>query len=176
LTIYDVDLPNRTVRVLGKGRKERVLPIGKHAAGHLRDYLQHGRPKLLKRRAASQSGSKLRAGATFSCSSQPTLTNQRPKETIEETALWLSHNTGEPLFADGVTFALRKLGKQAGLPQALTCHVFRRTCATAILRNGAHPEMVKTMLGHSSLKSLAQYLRVTIQEIKRMHAHSKPGR
>ncbi len=48
LRVDDVDIANQTIRVLGEGRKERVLPIGKHAVRHLRDYVKHGRPKLLK--------------------------------------------------------------------------------------------------------------------------------
>ncbi len=47
LTVFDPDLDNRTVRYFGKGRKERVLPLGKHAALHLKRYVQYARPKLL---------------------------------------------------------------------------------------------------------------------------------
>jgi len=48
LSLYDVDLPARTLRVLqGKGRKDRVVPIGKVAAGYLGEYIKTVRPILL---------------------------------------------------------------------------------------------------------------------------------
>ena len=93
----------------------------------------------------------------------------------DASALWLSQITGERLFSNSIAAMLRKLGNKAALPHGLTCHTFRRTCATELLRNGAHPEMVRMMLGHSSLNTLAQYLRVTINDIKSMHENSNPG-
>lgn len=47
LTVFDADLPAQTVRVVGKGRKERHLPCGRHAVEALTAYLKHGRPKLV---------------------------------------------------------------------------------------------------------------------------------
>lgn len=46
LTLESLRLPERLVRVLGKGDKERLIPIGREAARCLRDYLEHGRPKM----------------------------------------------------------------------------------------------------------------------------------
>lgn len=48
MTIFDPDLDKGTVRVLGKGRKERVVPLGKQAVLWTRQYLKAARPKLLK--------------------------------------------------------------------------------------------------------------------------------
>ncbi len=48
LTIFDPDLKQGTLRVMGKGRKERVLPLGKKALLWLRRYLKHVYPKLCK--------------------------------------------------------------------------------------------------------------------------------
>lgn len=47
LTLYNLDLPARMVRVLGKGRKERVVPIGKVACSYLAEYIKTVRPILL---------------------------------------------------------------------------------------------------------------------------------
>lgn len=49
LDLEDVDLVEKEVRVLGKGAKERVVPVGEHAAAAVRDYLAFGRPKLSPR-------------------------------------------------------------------------------------------------------------------------------
>lgn len=54
MLIQDVDLDNRTLRVHGKGSKERVVPLGSHAATALERYLEVARPKLLKPRTGSE--------------------------------------------------------------------------------------------------------------------------
>ena len=51
LTLSSVDLASGTVRVFGKGSKERMLPLHRHCAARLKAYLEHGRPLLLRRPA-----------------------------------------------------------------------------------------------------------------------------
>jgi integrase/recombinase XerD len=63
-----VDLENRLVRAIGKGSKERIVPIGRQAVDALRRYLAHGRPHLDKRHRPelflnAQGGALTRAGA-----------------------------------------------------------------------------------------------------------------
>ncbi|MBL8917255.1 MAG: site-specific tyrosine recombinase XerD [Myxococcaceae bacterium] len=53
LGVNDVNLTDGFVLVMGKGRKERVVPLGKHAIGHLQAYLTSSRPALLKGRQTS---------------------------------------------------------------------------------------------------------------------------
>jgi len=48
VTIFDPDLDRGVLRVLGKGRKERVVPLGRHAIFWLRRYIREARPKLIK--------------------------------------------------------------------------------------------------------------------------------
>ena len=67
-TSTDVDLERRLVRCIGKGNKERVVPVGRHAADALRRYLAHGRPYLDRRHRPelflnAQGGPLTRAGA-----------------------------------------------------------------------------------------------------------------
>jgi len=50
LTIFDPDMDRGSVRVMGKGRKERVVPLGRQAVYWIKQYLKHARPKLLKQR------------------------------------------------------------------------------------------------------------------------------
>ena len=64
----DVDLERRLVRCTGKGDKERVVPVGRHAVEALRRYLAHGRPYLDRRHRPelflnAQGGALTRAGA-----------------------------------------------------------------------------------------------------------------
>ena len=98
------------------------------------------------------------------------LLNGRPD--IE--ALWIS-TRGEPLSYQGAEKIVLRNSKNAGL-RTFSSHALRRACATHMLAHGAHPMQLQMLLGHASLKDLSQYLDVSITELKKMHARSKPGR
>jgi site-specific recombinase XerD len=144
LALFDLDLDAGTVRVLGKGRKERVLPLGRHAVAWLRRYMREVRSKLLG-------------------------PGKAPTD-----ALWLNLRH-QPCAAFTVESTVRKYARQAGIPGPVTAHTLRRSCATHMLANGAHPLMVSELLGHSTVGTLTHYLRVTIRDLRKTHAASKPG-
>ena len=144
MTIFDPDLDRGTVRVFGKGKKERVLPLGKHAVLWLKQYLKTARPKLQGDR-------------------------------VEVTGLWLGQ-TGDPLKHSRIDQIVKAAVDAAGLDRCISSHAIRRACATHMLRGGAHPVQIQMLLGHADLKSLSQYLQVTIRDLHAMHAKSKPGR
>ena len=58
----------------------------------------------------------------------------------------------------------------------ISLHALRRACATHMLQHGAHPVQIQMLLGHATMKHLSQYLRLSITDIKAMHARSKVGR
>jgi integrase/recombinase XerD len=57
----------------------------------------------------------------------------------------------------------------------VTTHTFRHTCATHMLKNGAPIRHIQEMLGHASLESTQIYTRVTINDLKEIHARYHPG-
>ena len=57
----------------------------------------------------------------------------------------------------------------------VTTHTFRHTCATHMLKNGAPIRHLQEMLGHESLESTQIYTRVTINDLKKIHAKYHPG-
>lgn len=142
LDIHDVNLDAGTVRVVGKGRKERVAPLTKPAVKWLSNYTQNARPALLK-------------------------------EKLNQPALWIDYR-GDRLSLVGIGAVCKTAAKAAGV--RISPHGLRRACATHLLQGGAHPFFVKELLGHATLASLANYLRLTITDLKAMHAKSKPGR
>jgi integrase/recombinase XerD len=144
LTIYDPDVRQGMLRVIGKGRKERVVPLGKQAVHWLKQYLQYGRPKLVKSH-------------------------------IDQESLWLTRE-GDPLAEGSLAMALKKYVASSGIKTHVSPHTLRRACATHMLRGGAHPVQLQMLLGHSTMVTLSQYLRVTITDLKSMHKRSKPGR
>jgi len=142
-TVFDLDLHQKTFRVMGKGAKERIVPVGKHALLWMRRYLKKGRPALV---------------------------GDHP----DRTALWVS-SLGEPLTSPQIfKQVMAKYCKAAGI-RLITPHALRRACATHMLRHGAHPVQIQFLLGHARLKTLGQYLRVTVTDLKAMHRKSRPG-
>lgn len=145
LTIFDVDLDRATLRVKGKGRKERLVPLGKQAVKFLGIYLKEARPKLL------------------------------PKFTAAPDALWMDRCRTR-MHKEGISITVTRYAKKAGLAKQVNLHAFRRTCATHLLRGGAHPVVVAQILGHTGLCSLGHYLQTTITDLLKAHAQTNPGR
>ncbi len=143
LSILSPDLKQGLLRVMGKGSKERVVPLGKQALFWLRQYMEHARPKLVKKQG--------------------------------EHSLWVSKTTGTGLSHARIDKLIREYAVAAGVEERLSVHCLRRACATHMLRGGAHPVSIQLLLGHSSLKSLSQYLKITITDLKKMHERSNPG-
>ncbi len=148
LTLHDPDFLQETLRVTGKGSRERMLPLGTQAAAWLRNYIDNARPELLKRNKSDNTTD----------------------------ALWINSNNGHPLSGQGINYRLKQHGRNAGIKQNITAHALRRACATHMLRNGAHPIQIQMLLGHADMSHLAEYLRLTITDIKQMHQNSNPGK
>jgi len=143
MRLHDVKLSAQQVRVFGKGKKERLLPLGVQAAKYLELYLQEARPVLL------------------------------PKFRAAPDAFWMSQLQTR-MRPGAFQSRMVALGKEAGID--VDVHTLRRTCATHLLRGGAHPLAVSQLLGHASLKTLAHYLHTTIGDLQQAHAKSKPGK
>lgn len=97
-----------------------------------------------------------------------------PGENGDCDSLWLAHN-GRKLKSQALVALLRTLAKKAELRKPVSCHTLRRTCATHMLQNGAHPVVIAELLGHSGLKTLSHYLKISITDLKKEHSRSRPG-
>jgi integrase/recombinase XerD len=62
----------------------------------------------------------------------------------------------------------------AGIDVRVTCHTFRRSCTTELIRNDANLYHVKELLGHSSLETLQPYTKLTIADLRKTHAKCHP--
>jgi len=144
LNLLSIDRTQRSIRVMGKGRKERVLPLGRHAMFWLEAYLRDARPKL-------------------------------NRLDPDEPALWLGQS-GNRIPRETVQIMIRRYSRQAGLKPTASPHALRRACATHMLRRGAHPVQIQMLLGHATLQSLGQYLRVTITDMKKAYEKSNPAK
>jgi site-specific recombinase XerD len=95
-----------------------------------------------------------------------------PKFAPPSDALWLDRRRkGMP--AQSVCHVVKVCAEKARV--TADTHTLRRTCATQLLRGGAHPAVVAQILGHSGLRSLSHYLRTTITDLQKAHACTNPG-
>lgn len=144
LDLVGVDRRERTVRVLGKGGKERVVPLGAPAASALGSYLEAGRPALAAR------------------AEQP-----------DATACFLSRR-GARLGSNAVyRLVARELEREpGGGPRGP--HTLRHTAATHLLNGGADLRVVQELLGHSSLASTQVYTHVSTERLAESYRQAHP--
>lgn len=142
----DLDLEDSLVRVLGKGSKERIVPIGRTAKAALRTYLDHGRPELAAHRR--------RGGA-------------------DGEAVFLNARGGR-LSRQSCWKIVRTAGNAAGLGDRLSPHVLRHSCATHMLDHGADIRVVQELLGHASLTTTQVYTKVSPQRLRAVYDAAHP--
>lgn len=141
LRLSDVDYHDGFLRVMGKGRKERIVPLGRIACRYLENYIKSVRPELIR---------------------DP-----------YENALFLS-SRGNRLNHNAVWVLVRKYAQKAKIKKPVHCHTFRHTCATLMLRNKADIRAIQELLGHSTLTATQVYTRVSINDLKAVHARCHP--
>jgi site-specific recombinase XerD len=145
LSVADVDHDGEQMRVEGKGRKTRYLPVGEVALAAVRIYLERGRRGL----QSSLDGSS---------------TTQ---------ALFLS-KTGKPLGTSDVRRRLRAWATRARIPGGATPHALRHSYATHLLDNGADLRSIQELLGHASVSTTQVYTRVESARLRSAYARSHP--
>lgn len=157
LDVDDLDRGNRTVRVIGKGSKERVVPYGAPAAAALDHYLEQARPALL---AATPD----RSGPARPAPS---------RRSAGEHAVFLGVRGGRL----GVRAVHRLVARLlADLPGSGPAgpHAFRHSAATHLLDGGADLRAVQEYLGHASLGTTQIYTHVSAERLKRSYATAHP--
>lgn len=149
LPLRQLDLVERTVRVLGKGGKERLVPFGAPAARALQRYVEQSRPALLALAPAGSSQSHV---------------------LVE---LFLSAH-GRPLSTRAVyDLVHRELAQEPGSgPRGP--HAFRHTAATHLLDGGADLRVVQEVLGHASLASTQVYTHVSTERLAQSYRQAHP--
>jgi integrase/recombinase XerD len=82
---------------------------------------------------------------------------------------------GQNMAPHGIYWEVRRAVAAAGIKANITTHSLRHSCATHMLKNGAPVRHIQEMLGHESLESTQVYTRVTINDLKQIHAKYHPG-
>ncbi len=155
LTLGDMDLRQGQIRVMGKGSKERVIPIHDMACVKMKNYLERSRPLL-----AARSGKLERVSSLA-------------EHMAPDAPLFLS-NKGNPMSADTMRRVFKQSLLRAGLDLDLHPHDLRHTFATDLVEAGADLRTVQELLGHSSLSTTQIYTHMSAAHLKETHSRAHP--
>jgi integrase/recombinase XerC/integrase/recombinase XerD len=140
----DVDHDAEQLRVEGKGRKTRIVPVGEQALAAVAQYTDRARGKLAEQSAGAPARE-----------------------------LFLSRS-GQPLNTSDVRRRLRQWTTRAGAGQGSSPHALRHSFATHLLDGGADLRAIQEMLGHASVSSTQIYTRVESARLRSAYARSHP--
>ncbi len=136
--------PPATVRLAGKGGRDRVVPVGRYAREALEAYLVRARPSL--------------AAAARRASASP--------------AVFLNARGGR-LTRQGAWGVLKAAANRAGLA-GVSPHTLRHSYATHLLDGGADVRVVQELLGHASVTTTQIYTMVTVDKLREVYSASHP--
>jgi len=139
-----LDLPQRLVRVFGKGRKQRIVPFGEHAAQALIAYLEVRTREGLSR---PEEGGRI-----------PLFVNTR----------------GRRMDPRSVQNVVEKTRMHLPSGRRLTTHTLRHTFATHLLERGADLRAIQELLGHASLATTQKYTHVSLEHLRAEYDKAHP--
>ncbi len=145
LSVSDIDLVSEQLKVRGKGKKERILPLGGHAGRALRRY-------HVEREA---------------------MLEQIPDRRKDRRAVFLSQK-GKRLSGRGIQYIMNRLLKNLGDTTGASAHSLRHSFATHMLDAGADLRAVQELLGHSSLSTTQVYTHTSVERLKKVYQHAHP--
>lgn len=157
IDLGDVDRRRRTVRVVGKGAKERIVPYGAPAARALDRYLETARSLIVAR--ARTDGAEAQPGPE--------------RGTSNADAVFLGARGGRMGTRSVYALVARLLAELPGSGPSGP-HTFRHTAATHLLDGGADLRAVQEFLGHASLGTTQIYTHVSAERLKESYRTAHP--
>ncbi len=140
-----IDILSGIVNVLGKGKKERLCPLGRPAEIALQNAL----------------------------SMRSEVWNELGQKGDSRRVIFLNKNGG-PLTARSIERMVKKYVAYCGLKPTISPHALRHSFATHLLDNGADLRSVQELLGHASLSTTQIYTHVSIEKLKRVYEEAHP--
>ncbi len=147
LNVDQVDFGAGMVKVSGKGKKERLIPVGSQALEALTLYLDRRALLLAKRRAQGKK--------------------------VDGEAIFLN-NRGGRLTTRSVERMVQGYAIRAGITAPVTPHALRHSFATHLLEMGADLRVVQELLGHASLSTTQKYTHLTVDHLMAVYDKAHP--
>lgn len=143
--LADVDLDAKVARLIGKGDKQRLVPLGSYACDAMRRYLDVSRPLLARK---SKSG-------------------------VEMNAIFLNKR-GKRLSRQSVWEIVQLYAGLANIKKDIHPHTLRHSCATHLIQGGADVRTVQELLGHASVTTTQIYTHVSPQALMESYILAHP--
>ena len=150
LTLGDYRPRERFCRCVGKGDKERMVPLGRGAIGACSAWLTE-RAAILERTAGPAAS----------------------KETDPALPLFITR-TGRGLRREALWELVKKYARRVGVSEKISPHSLRHSFATHLLSGGADIRMVQELLGHASIQTTQRYTHVDFDRMKSIHERFHP--
>lgn len=147
INVDDLDLQGEAMRVRGKGKRERIVPLGSHAINAINRFMAMVR-------------------------SEPRFAGLWSDGTAGKVLFMNKH--GGRLSSRSVRRKLDKYLRSAGLDPKISPHTLRHSFATHLLENGADLRSVQELLGHQSLSTTQVYTHLTAQRLKQAYDAAHP--
>jgi integrase/recombinase XerC len=144
LNLSSIRFNERLVRVIGKGNKERIVPIGRQAIRAVKNYLEETRS--------------LRRGRGNVSQDAPLFINAR----------------GDRLSGRSMGRIVKRYAREGGLASDISPHSMRHTFATHLLDGGADLRSVQELLGHASLSTTQKYTHVSLDRLMEVYDKAHP--
>lgn len=144
LNSSDIDFRHALIRVRGKGKKERMVPVGPQALKSMEEYRDH------ERVASSQS------------------------DPCEQGEPFFTNKKGERLNPRTISRIVDRMTLLGGVNRKISPHVFRHTFATHLLDGGADLRAIQEMLGHESLSTTQKYTSVSMAKLMETYDMAHP--
>jgi integrase/recombinase XerD len=144
IRVSDLDPRTGTLRCIGKGDKERLVPVGRRALAAIQKFLETARPALIGKHPAPQT---------------PYLFVNRDGKRISRIGVWR---------------ILSGCGRRAGIRMRLSPHKLRHSFATHLLERGADLRSVQLMLGHADISTTQIYTHVVQERLKQIYKAHHP--